>query len=484
MPTAQLIISQPGQKTRRIEVDKKLVSIGRKSDNTVPLEGDANVSKYHAVIESRADGFWVSDLGSSNGTTVNDQPVKTERKLLDGDLIGIGGASTVEFHVDGGPSAAPPPEDAPPKPKPPPPPGGAAADSAVTGAQAATAAAADAAPPPPEAQKPGGMSTTLIVGVVGGLLMLGALVAVLFGTGVLGSSGESKKSAAEKRREQAKEAARNEAGEEGGAGGGGESGRDAGNGGDSSATSADKSSGSQSAEEMAAALAGAQPPVAGGSTSSSAVAPANDEMGNMARTLAVQIAQKSSYNFDPAFIALIKNYVNEYRAAAGYYERARKYRDAVDREFVNVQGIQPPLIGYVAALSRSKFIEAGAQGVWGLPPSVTGASAQPVDMADPAASTRVAASYMKDLLDVFERENFMYAIACYGMTLDEAGRMKADLEQKDPGGQLRYDFWQMKNAGVVKGDQVERVARFFAAGIVGENPQRFGLKDRPLSSLY
>jgi hypothetical protein len=91
---------------------------------------------------------------------------------------------------------------------------------------------------------------------------------------------------------------------------------------------------------------------------------------------------------------------------------------------------------------------------------------------------------MKDLLDLFERENFMYAVACYGMTLDEAGKVKAELEQKDPGAQLRFDFWKMKNAGVVKGDQVERVARFFAAGIVAENPQRFGLQDRPLSSLY
>ncbi|MGH9901261.1 MAG: FHA domain-containing protein, partial [Pyrinomonadaceae bacterium] len=97
MPTAQLIVTQPGQKERRVEISKGLVSIGRKSDNTISLEGDTNVSKYHAVIELRPDGFWLSDLGSSNGTFVNDAPVKSERRLEDGDLICVGGVTTVAF---------------------------------------------------------------------------------------------------------------------------------------------------------------------------------------------------------------------------------------------------------------------------------------------------------------------------------------------------------------------------------------------------
>ncbi|HVF50362.1 MAG TPA: hypothetical protein VNA19_09765, partial [Pyrinomonadaceae bacterium] len=228
------------------------------------------------------------------------------------------------------------------------------------------------------------------------------------------------------------------------------------------------------------------PPLAGGGDSAATGDASSVEP--LARTLAVQIAQKSLYSFDPAFVSLIKNYTNEYRTAAGYSERARKYRDAVDREFVNVQGIQPPLIGYVLAMSRSKFIEREAGGVWALPASVRSNApdgAGDTAAADPAAaSTRLAASYIKDLLDLFGRDQFMYAVACYGMTLDDAGRVKTELERRDPSGQMRYDFWKMKQAGVVRGEQVERVARFFAAGIVAENPQRFGLKDRPLSSLY
>jgi hypothetical protein len=105
-------------------------------------------------------------------------------------------------------------------------------------------------------------------------------------------------------------------------------------------------------------------------------------------------------------------------------------------------------------------------------------------MSDPAASTKVAASYIRSLLDLFERDNFMYAVACYGMSLDQAGKVRTEIERKDPGGQDRFDFWKMKNAGVVQGDQVERVARFFAAGIVCENPRQFAPTQKQLSSLY
>ena len=206
------------------------------------------------------------------------------------------------------------------------------------------------------------------------------------------------------------------------------------------------------------------------------------------RTLAVHISQTLFYQFAHGLVALINNYIDEYRNAKGYYERASKYREVIDREFINVQGIQPPLIGYVIAMSRSKFVEKNeGVGVWQLPPSVLkdyAVVSSASDINNPESSTRIAAAYIRALLDLFEKENFMYAVACYGMTLDEAGKVRTELENKDPGGQGRYDFWKMKNAGVVKGDQVERVARFFAAGIVCENPRQFDLNEKQISSLY
>lgn len=95
MQKTSLIISQPGKRARQIDA-APLVSIGRAPDNLVCLAGDEKVSKYHAVIESRADGLWLKDLGSTNGTTVNGAPVAMERQLEIGDLVCVGGMSTVE----------------------------------------------------------------------------------------------------------------------------------------------------------------------------------------------------------------------------------------------------------------------------------------------------------------------------------------------------------------------------------------------------
>src|SRR6266851_5931493 len=99
MSFAKFIVIQPGQATREIPFDTDLVAIGRALDNTISLEDDANVSRYHAEIEKRGTEFWVIDLDSSNGTTVNDQPIELEQLLRDGDLIGIGGSTIIEFHL-------------------------------------------------------------------------------------------------------------------------------------------------------------------------------------------------------------------------------------------------------------------------------------------------------------------------------------------------------------------------------------------------
>jgi hypothetical protein len=78
----------------------------------------------------------------------------------------------------------------------------------------------------------------------------------------------------------------------------------------------------------------------------------------------------------------------------------------------------------------------------------------------------------------------MYAIACYGRPPAEAGVLARRLDESAPDATSRLDFWKMVEAGVVPRDAADRVACFFAAGIVGENPRTFGLASEPLSSLY
>lgn len=47
------------------------------------------VSRQHAVVEARADGVWIVDLGSTNGTLVNGERVQAAR-LADHDIVRIG----------------------------------------------------------------------------------------------------------------------------------------------------------------------------------------------------------------------------------------------------------------------------------------------------------------------------------------------------------------------------------------------------------
>jgi pSer/pThr/pTyr-binding forkhead associated (FHA) protein len=65
------------------------VALGRHHSNDVQLRS-RRVSNYHAEILSEVDGLFVRDLGSTNGTYVNDELVRRNR-LKSGDRIRIGG---------------------------------------------------------------------------------------------------------------------------------------------------------------------------------------------------------------------------------------------------------------------------------------------------------------------------------------------------------------------------------------------------------
>ncbi len=70
------------------------ITIGRRDDCEVVIT-DPGVSRHHARIDRRGDGHVVVDLGSTNGTLVNDRPV-TEHELSDGDRITVG-TTVLEF---------------------------------------------------------------------------------------------------------------------------------------------------------------------------------------------------------------------------------------------------------------------------------------------------------------------------------------------------------------------------------------------------
>ncbi|MDP8911715.1 MAG: FHA domain-containing protein, partial [Actinomycetota bacterium] len=66
------------------------VTIGRAAQNDIALDGDDFASARHALVAPRADGVWVEDDGSTNGTYVNGVRLHRPRRLLPGDVVRIG----------------------------------------------------------------------------------------------------------------------------------------------------------------------------------------------------------------------------------------------------------------------------------------------------------------------------------------------------------------------------------------------------------
>jgi pSer/pThr/pTyr-binding forkhead associated (FHA) protein len=64
------------------------LSIGRRPDADIFLD-DVTVSRDHALLVRRADGYHLDDCGSLNGTYVNRRRVESVR-LADGDELQIG----------------------------------------------------------------------------------------------------------------------------------------------------------------------------------------------------------------------------------------------------------------------------------------------------------------------------------------------------------------------------------------------------------
>jgi len=74
------------------------LSIGRNPQSTIVLNDDSMVSRKHALVQQQAPGaFYLSDLGSRNGTTRNGLPVTSPVLLQDGDAFTIG-AHRFVFH--------------------------------------------------------------------------------------------------------------------------------------------------------------------------------------------------------------------------------------------------------------------------------------------------------------------------------------------------------------------------------------------------
>ena len=85
----EIAIQTAGGTRERFPLAKDRVTIGRSRESDIFLP-DQWLSRHHAAIEQREDGYWVSDLNSKNGTLLNGEPVRTWRRLRPGDVITLG----------------------------------------------------------------------------------------------------------------------------------------------------------------------------------------------------------------------------------------------------------------------------------------------------------------------------------------------------------------------------------------------------------
>ncbi len=88
---AELILRLKEENTERtVRVNQDEFTIGRlpECDLTLPFEG---ISRYHARFLKTDSGAWaIEDMGSKNGTRLNQRPVTSPQIVKHGDIVGLG----------------------------------------------------------------------------------------------------------------------------------------------------------------------------------------------------------------------------------------------------------------------------------------------------------------------------------------------------------------------------------------------------------
>ncbi len=481
-------------------------TLGRSSDNAVSFAGDSNVSRYHAEIEKRGDEYTLIDLGSSNGTSVNGKRVSGESLLSSGDTILLGGSARIAFELVEEPEQERSENEA---------------FGEAELARVDLPRISEITPPIPETVA--NSHTTLLFVCAGAGLVL---VVIIAATAVYMFSGSACTAKAKVNKpesgdtiitptdidvdvdgaacvsravfsidgiefaeaEEAPYSANIDPKEFPELADGNEH---------TLIVALQDATGNETSAASPVRLAfesrEVAKPVGGrrGDSPQAAVVKTPDtgraslvEINDMAKRLIKLFPASAGYNIsNKQFLQEVQQRTAEY-AVAGYTERASKYRDKINVAFVREQNLDAPL-GFLLAMSRSKFMpekQASDEGIWKMNASFAAASgytglcgAETLSDPEQNCAAKAAALYMKALvLGVFDGDP-IYSVAAFGKSPQDAGAWKATLPPN------RSDVWN-----AIKGPaEREQLVRFFAAGIVAENPQKFGLqKDRPLSELY
>jgi len=462
--------------TQTITIDGARTSLGR-GDVDVRIDDDG-LSRLHATIYREGDRVWIVDENSTNGTFVNGAQVRSAgTPLNDGDIVRIGNHTNMRVSV--APRAV------------------SSSSSAKASAPAASAAAAST--------RTGPLPVLPIVLIAGAVFIIG-ITTVVIGFTVFGSNkpqfvqrqddfpddGPSKKDPKE-----------------------------------TPTPKANASPGSTVSPTDNNTILTTDP----GNASTTSDLPAGKKYLEMsdaerrkylevkAMIVAQRIGNNSSQQIPAAAVDKIKGFVDAYASRArvkarssgcGFgdnlqatFERASKNAPFIVRAF-NEKGVDPQIGLYLAMIESEHCVclqsPTGPLGMFQFTyataklhfePStgvIKGASpANPDDRCKPEPAARAAASYMKALSGRYGTGPSSVPLAIGSYNSGEGG-LSSNLEKALSSGQgVERDFWTLISKGDMLSKQFQAenfkyVPKFFAAAIIGENPQDFGLNLQSIST--
>jgi pSer/pThr/pTyr-binding forkhead associated (FHA) protein len=88
--TLRLRVIDPPQRRGRVFELGDEVTVGRSPGCAVPLDDDTFASSIHARVFRRSGELWIEDLGSTNGTFLNDERLEIPVRLRRGDKVKVG----------------------------------------------------------------------------------------------------------------------------------------------------------------------------------------------------------------------------------------------------------------------------------------------------------------------------------------------------------------------------------------------------------
>lgn len=209
------------------------------------------------------------------------------------------------------------------------------------------------------------------------------------------------------------------------------------------------------------------------------------------------------YVFENEVIDFIKEYVDGYAKRIAtkstglwnedlnyVFERARENAPKIIASFRR-EGV-PVVLGLYLPMIESEYNEclqspAGALGLFQfMPATASGYGVSPSDRCQVEKIAPAAASYMKDRIREFGNDGMSVAlgIAAYNRSPQSVRR---DLQDVIDSRSNERSFWTLlaKKEQLDKyfrNENIKYVPKFFAAAIVGENPETFGLRIRKLST--